>query len=85
MKEVDVSEEIIDRQMTKYQDIDKPTENISKTLSPIHLQFVERHQNHHDFSWLYDTPGLYSNNQVSFSVFSYTLTVIYKSSKSGNI
>lgn len=66
LKEVDVSDEIIDKQMTKYRDIQEPVENVPTAVSPYRLQFVTRQKDHQhdDLSWLYDTPGLYSKNQV---------------------
>lgn len=50
--------------MTKYQDIEEPAENVPTAVSPFPLQFVTRQDEHDNLSWLYDTPGLYSKNQV---------------------
>lgn len=66
-REVDVSDDIIDKQMTKYRD-NKESDSLSSSTSvmPYQLQFVtlRRDQKPDDLSWLYDTPGLYSKNQV---------------------
>ncbi|XP_028391167.1 nitric oxide-associated protein 1-like [Dendronephthya gigantea] len=66
-QEVDLSGDIIEKQSTKYRDIKEPAENVSKALSPYQLQFVTRQKDHlqDELSWLYDTPGLYSKNQIT--------------------
>ena len=66
MTVVDVSDEIIDKQMTKYRDVKEPVQSVDTAVSPYRLQFVTRQQGHQDDNlfWLYDTPGLYSKNQV---------------------
>ena len=71
LKEVDVSDEIIDKQMTKYRNIEEEgVQNVSTAVSPYRLQFVTRKQDHQhdDLAWLYDTPGLYSKNQVGQNI-----------------
>ena len=67
LRVVDVSNEIIDKQMTKYRDVKAPVQNVHTAVSPYRLQFVTRQQDHQDdnLSWLYDTPGLYSRNQIT--------------------
>jgi hypothetical protein len=68
LTEVEVSDEVIDKQMTKYRDVKRPVQNVDTAVSPYRLQFVTRqrdNQDHDNLSWLYDTPGLYNQNQVS--------------------
>ena len=67
LRVVDVSDEIIDKQMTKYRDAKESVQNVDTAVSPYRLQFVTRQQDHQDdnLSWLCDTPGLYNRNQIT--------------------
>ena len=64
LTEVGLDEKVVDREMTKYSQPKKLNENESSDVSVYRPQLLTK-ENEDTFSWLYDTPGLYSKNQVS--------------------
>lgn len=68
LHEVDLDEQIIDKEMTKYRDLEVRKSSMSSVPSVYRPQFVTK-RNKDNINWLYDTPGLYSQNQVTFNTF----------------